>query len=83
MPLVIRVVVVVVVRHVYFILTTLAPQAGLLSLWVALKLNGVGWSLQLILWELAWLGGTGPAISSDSVRPLSKGALSQGFSSLA
>lgn len=69
-------------RYVYFILTTLAPQAGLLSLWVALKLDGVGWSLQLILWELAWSGGSGPTIASDSMRPLSKGALSQGFSSL-
>lgn len=65
--------------YMYFILNTPTPQAELLSLWLALKLDGVGWSLLLLLWELVWLGDSDPAIPPDSMRPLSKGALSPGI----
>lgn len=63
----------------YFILSVPTPQAELLSLCLALKLDGAGWRLLLILWELVWLGGSGPAICPDSMRLLSKGALSPGI----
>lgn len=63
----------------YFILSAPTPQAELLSLCLALNLDEVGWRLLLILWEPIWLGGSGPAICPDSMRLLSKGALSPGI----
>lgn len=64
----------------YFIPTTPAPQAALLSLWVALKLDGGRREPPSNLPGPGLVRGSGLAISPEPTRPLSN--CRQGFSSL-